>query len=474
VKHLVVAAVSVLAAGAFVLAPSPAGQEKTIRMDTASFDIPELPRAERLTMPTEAATTAPAAQRAAVRVKDPRDIPDEALAAYQRAAQILDEVSPACDLSWTLLAAVGGVESDHGRHPGSSATAGATPQAPVRVSTAGSEEPIAADGPMQIAPDLWKVVGVDGNGDGVRSVKDIDDSALAAGVYLCAGWKNLDEPKEMAAALAGYRDSDDFVDAVLVYERAYSSVDFPDATELETDAKTALSGSPVLSGTPVPGTGTKAGEEKADKQERKAARDAKKAVKKSKKAAAGWRKPWSSATRDRDDLKGTAKDRPKAKASATNGGTAGKAGDKASPGKPTTSASPKPSGSPAAGGAPSPGKTGSPTPGTGSAKPSPGKQEESQTPGGSTSPSPSPTCQPESTGTAPSSPTGSASTGTSGPASNPADESSASGTGSPTGSASPSSSGSPSSSAGVSEGVKDEQVDATPGTSPSACGTPGS
>mgnify|MGYP006171835227 CR=1 FL=1 len=29
-------------------------------------------------------------------------------------------------------------------------------------STAGEEEPISTDGPMQISPELWKMIGVDG------------------------------------------------------------------------------------------------------------------------------------------------------------------------------------------------------------------------------------------------------------------------------------------------------------------------
>ena len=48
----------------------------------------------------------------------PHDIPATALDAYQRAATVLRAVDPACKISWTLLAAVGRVESDHGRYGG--------------------------------------------------------------------------------------------------------------------------------------------------------------------------------------------------------------------------------------------------------------------------------------------------------------------------------------------------------------------
>ena len=46
------------------------------------------------------------------------DIPDTALAAYQRAAVVMEQVDESCSLSWTLLAAIGRVESDHERYAG--------------------------------------------------------------------------------------------------------------------------------------------------------------------------------------------------------------------------------------------------------------------------------------------------------------------------------------------------------------------
>lgn len=52
---------------------------------------------------------------------DARAVPAVAFQAYRRSAEILAEVDPGCQISWTLLAAIGPVESDHGRY------AGATP-----------------------------------------------------------------------------------------------------------------------------------------------------------------------------------------------------------------------------------------------------------------------------------------------------------------------------------------------------------
>ena len=47
------------------------------------------------------------------------DVPEAALRAYRNAEHGLASTRPGCDLPWTLLAAIGRVESDHGRYAGS-------------------------------------------------------------------------------------------------------------------------------------------------------------------------------------------------------------------------------------------------------------------------------------------------------------------------------------------------------------------
>ena len=45
-------------------------------------------------------------------------IPAVALAAYQRAATVIDAADRSCHMPWQLVAAIGRVESDHGRSGG--------------------------------------------------------------------------------------------------------------------------------------------------------------------------------------------------------------------------------------------------------------------------------------------------------------------------------------------------------------------
>ena len=133
-------------------------------------------------------------------------IPEAALAAYQRAAVVIDTADPSCHLDWALLAGIGQVESDHGqvgRQPSRQPRAWRTLRSSARGSTARHGTSVVRDtdagrldgdkrfdravGPMQFLPSTWAVVAVDGDDDGKRNVEDIDDAALGSAVYLCAG-----------------------------------------------------------------------------------------------------------------------------------------------------------------------------------------------------------------------------------------------------------------------------------------------
>jgi hypothetical protein len=168
-------------------------------------------------------------------------IPPVALAAYQRAATVIDTADPSCGLDWTLLAAIGRVESDHGNH-GDSALSADGHETPAVVGLAltglagtllvtdtdagvldGDTRFDHAVGPMQFLPSTWSVVGVDADGDGQRDPQDIDDAALAAGVYLCSGSEDLTTPAGRQAALLRYNHSASYVATVLRIAAEYQS-----------------------------------------------------------------------------------------------------------------------------------------------------------------------------------------------------------------------------------------------------------
>lgn len=199
------------------------------------------------------------------------DIPATALMAYQRAADIIAKVKPSCELPWTLLAAIGRVESDHGRFGGATLSSDGLSSPRVVGVALNGKGPVAAIpdtdggrwdgdtewdhavGPMQFLPSTWSLVGVDADGDGVRSIDDINDAALGAGVYLCAGAEQgLSSAAAMQKAVYRYNDSDQYVALVMAYEALYAGGDFEVVTPSDgVMASTAVLSGPALGGVPL-------------------------------------------------------------------------------------------------------------------------------------------------------------------------------------------------------------------------------
>lgn len=171
-------------------------------------------------------------------------IPAAALAAYQRAETVINAADPRCSLPWQLVAAIGRVESDHGRYGGNTLTDegvstpgiygialdGTRGTRAIRDTDAGQYDADAkwdrAVGPMQFIPSTWSVVGVDGDNDGKRNPQDIDDAALSSAVYLCSGNDDLSTVVGQRSSVYRYNHSDEYVDLVLSFYEAYTSGDF--------------------------------------------------------------------------------------------------------------------------------------------------------------------------------------------------------------------------------------------------------
>ena len=118
-------------------------------------------------------------------------IPAAYLALYQGGARTCPE------MSWTLLAAVGQVESGHGRNNGPS-SAGAI-------------------GPMQFMPRTFAAYAVDGNHDGRTNPWEPADAIYTAAHFLCAG--GAGSPAGVQRALLGYNNAQWYVDLVLAVQQ---------------------------------------------------------------------------------------------------------------------------------------------------------------------------------------------------------------------------------------------------------------
>jgi len=110
-----------------------------------------------------------------------------------------------CDgLPWSVLAAIGQVESGHGANPG--------------VSYAG------AQGPMQFMPATWAAYAVDGDGDGDTDIQEPADSVFTAARYLCANGAGRSDAA-LARAIWHYNHAEWYVQLVLKLAGQYAGRD---------------------------------------------------------------------------------------------------------------------------------------------------------------------------------------------------------------------------------------------------------
>ncbi|WP_280265174.1 lytic transglycosylase domain-containing protein [Nocardia wallacei] len=158
-------------------------------------------------------------------------IPQIVLAAYRNAELILARSQPDCELSWSLLAGIGRIESGHAS--GGNVDAHGTTVTPIlgpaldgtlpgnEVIADGRGGFVRAVGPMQFLPSTWAYSGADGDGDAVADPNNMFDAALAAGRYLCAGGADLGDPDQRLQAVLRYNNSMSYASDVLRWSASY-------------------------------------------------------------------------------------------------------------------------------------------------------------------------------------------------------------------------------------------------------------
>jgi hypothetical protein len=162
-------------------------------------------------------------------------IPQPALEAYGYAQLVMERLQPSCRLSWTTLAGIGKVESNHGRSGGATLTADGQAYPPIigaPLDGQGGRKLVAdtdggmldndstydrAVGPMQFIPSTWQNFAEDADSDGTRNPHDIDDAALAAAKYLCSNGRDMGSTGWRDGILS-YNNVGSYAD--LVYETA--------------------------------------------------------------------------------------------------------------------------------------------------------------------------------------------------------------------------------------------------------------
>jgi hypothetical protein len=149
------------------------------------------------------------------------DIPTQLIPTYQSAALTCP------GLPWTVLAAIGKIESDHGRSRAVGVTSG--------------ENHAGAGGPMQFLSSTWAAYGVDGDGDGVISRYSPVDAIFGAARYLCAS--GAGQHSRLASAIFAYNHADWNVREVLAQAQSYGQ-------PAVTGEASALLSNPRLSLTP--------------------------------------------------------------------------------------------------------------------------------------------------------------------------------------------------------------------------------
>lgn len=166
-------------------------------------------------------------------------IPELAVVAYAAGALGAEYYFPGCGISWSTLAAIGLVESDHGRHGGGVIDeAGHIEPLIFGVALDGDGVALIPDtdggaydldpehdravGPMQFIPRTWQSWAVDANGDEIPDPHNIHDAALAAGDYLCFRSGGMSTDEGWLFGIAAYNAGEVYLRDIAVAAQRYT------------------------------------------------------------------------------------------------------------------------------------------------------------------------------------------------------------------------------------------------------------
>jgi membrane-bound lytic murein transglycosylase B len=178
----------------------------------------------------------------AAKVSSGIQVPARVLTAYGRAEMWMRSQKPACQLSWSTLAGIGRVESQHGNFDGADVAGDGHVTKPIFGPALngspglravpdtdggkldGDAQWDRAIGPMQFLPATWKRWSERATGDGAKpDPQNIDDAALTAARYLCSAGDDLSTPAGWWKAVLTYNQSTDYAQDVFSGADAYAA-----------------------------------------------------------------------------------------------------------------------------------------------------------------------------------------------------------------------------------------------------------
>ena len=162
------------------------------------------------------------------------------LDAYLTGEAVTAERRPDCGIRWQAIAAIGRVESNHGRDQGGRVLGDGRLSSPflgplldgslegtqvVADSDGGAVDGDAgfdrAVGPFQFLPNSWKTAGVDGDGDEILEVQNMYDGAASVGEYLCSRISPLTDDGTLRESFLRYNASGAYADKVAGWMKTY-------------------------------------------------------------------------------------------------------------------------------------------------------------------------------------------------------------------------------------------------------------